>query len=443
MKPLQMLLAPFPPLCSKMNSAKVQNFLATSPGPNLLKRLMCDDPRDFKPKKALILSKVSRYEYEIYRHQVISDDELERVLTKRGSNFHLLKKHHEIHKSVESNLVEALQRRGIETKVCQRFEYTDNAVQWADIIFSAGGDGTFLMAASKILQNQKPLVGINTDPGRSEGYLCLPKHFSNKVDEAVEKITNGSFYWFLRKRLRITLIGQKDKITEKALELHSQQLKYPEYRYVELLNETTDAADHPLAEPGQSRTGGPEMNLSQRILPILALNEVFLGESLSSRVSYLEVKLDQDDVFKSRNSGLIISTGTGSTSWTFNVNKLTHQSVESLLKIVYETTHFPVNWKDERLVEAVTQKFNHNIVFDPEANMMTYTLRDPHSIGTFPAANEKRPRGHAERMEVKSRCFDACLVIDGSLSFKFNDGMRAVIEILEGDALRTVQLYSA
>ncbi len=40
------------------------------------------------------------------------------------------------------------------------------------------------------------------------------------------------------------------------------------------------------------------------------------------------------------------------------------------------------------------------------------------------------------------RCFDACLVIDGSLSFKFNDGMRAVIEIKDEDALRTMQLYS-
>jgi hypothetical protein len=35
----------------------------------------------------------------------------------------------------------------------------------------------------------------------------------------------------------------------------------------------------------------------------------------------------------------------GSTSWTFNINKLTHHAVESLLKIAYETTKFPLNWK--------------------------------------------------------------------------------------------------
>ena len=43
---------------------------------------------------------------------------------------------------------------------------------------------------------------------------------------------------------------------------------------------------------------------------------------------------------------------------------------------------------------------------------------------------------------MKSKCFDASLVIDGSLSYKFNDGTKAVIELLDEDALRTVQLCS-
>ena len=50
--------------------------------------------------------------------------------------------------------------------------------------------------------------------------------------------------------------------------------------------------------------------LGKRILPVLALNEVFLGENLSARVSYLEVKLDEEREFaKTRNSGLCVSTG--------------------------------------------------------------------------------------------------------------------------------------
>ena len=74
---------------------------------------------------------------------------------------------------------------------------------------------------------------------------------------------------------------------------------------------------------------------------------------------------------------------------------------------------------------------------------MCYTLRDPVSAGTFPTAVEKKPRGKAQRMEIKSRCFDACLVIDGSLSYKFNDGTRAIISIHDEDVLRTVHIYSS
>ena len=120
--------------------------------------------------------------------------------------------------------------------------------------------------------------------------------------------------------------------------------------------------------------------MSTRTLPILALNEVsysiyhwiewrltlikctkkyttvanfcitslqvFIGESLSSRVSYILVKFDDDQTFfKSRNSGMIVSTGTGSTSWTYNVNKLTNQSVESILRIIFETTGQQINFK--------------------------------------------------------------------------------------------------
>ena len=57
------------------------------------------------------------------------------------------------------------------------------------------------------------------------------------------------------------------------------------------------------------------------------------------------------------------------------------------------------------MVESITQKFNNEIVFDPELNQMAYSLRDPVSVGTFPASdsNERKPRGKVRRIVVKSR----------------------------------------
>lgn len=74
-----------------------------------------------------------------------------------------------------------------------RFEYTDANVEWADVIFTTGGDGTFLMAASKVLSRDKPVIGINSDPSRSVGYLCLPGDCTEDFPRALQKLLDGQF----------------------------------------------------------------------------------------------------------------------------------------------------------------------------------------------------------------------------------------------------------
>ena len=71
---------------------------------------------------------------------------------------------------------------------------------------------------------------------------------------------------------------------------------------------------------------------------------------------------------------------------------------------------------------------------------MVYTIRDQLLVTPLRKDNIK-PRGFAKSVRVKSRCFDASLVIDGGVSFSFNDGTRAHLEMLPEDALRTVTLY--
>lgn len=44
------------------------------------------------------------------------------------------------------------------------------------------------------------------------------------------------------------------------------------------------------------------------------------------------------------------------------------------------------------------------------------------------------------RIQISSRMWDASLVLDGGSSFRFNDGAIATLEILDEDALRTVEL---
>ena len=107
--------------------------------------------------------------------------------------------------------------------------------------------------------------------------------------EAVDMLLSGKFRWFFRRRLRISLTGDPAKISLPPVELKEQQLQYPEYRYMDLMNET--GCDHPFKE-----TESEEQEEFTRTLPILALNEIYIGESLSSRVSYLELQVSNSNM---------------------------------------------------------------------------------------------------------------------------------------------------
>ena len=71
--------------------------------------------------------------------------------------------------------------------------------------------------------------------------------------------------WFFRRRLRLTLIGDQEDIHEPAMELHLQKLQYPEFRYMDFLQEkSVSVDDHPLKQSFREK-----LNLCQDFFLIL------------------------------------------------------------------------------------------------------------------------------------------------------------------------------
>ncbi|KAH7642798.1 NAD kinase 2, mitochondrial [Dermatophagoides farinae] len=407
--------------CSSSSSSIVDHF------PN---------PATFRPKKVLVVGKFSRLEFEKHRNANLSEKQLAEHLENHGSDYKSLLYHHDIHVGNREHIVKCLQERNIECRVVNRFGYTQELIDWSDMIITSGGDGTYLLAANKIPNNGKPLIGVNSDPSRSVGHLCLDKRYSNRFDRALDAILTGRFEWDFRQRIRITLEGES--AFNDPVELHDQQLMQRECRFWDLDNihqlpgKSTKVNDIKKSTNGRRR----------RVLPHLALNEVFVGESLSSRVSYFEMAIDNRAKFKIKSSGTTICTGTGSTSWFFNINKLTPQCVSNLFNIINEERFNgqsppPMDPSDQQLVQRVTDRFNNSLIYSPSQLLMAYVIRDPVVFGTNFTNN---PRDFARKIVIKSRMTDAHIVIDGGLSYSFNDGSKASFEMFEQDALRAIKL---
>lgn len=205
------------------------------------------------------------------------------------------------------------------------------------------------------------------------------------------------------------------------MDLHEQQLSQEQHSRAHINERFQDQ---------RSDISGPHL------LPVRALNEVFIGESLSSRASYYEISVDDGPWEKQKSSGLNVCTGTGSKAWSYNINKVAHQAIEEILKMAkkHGSLNMPLNTE---LIQKVTNDYNDSLLYSPEEPKMFFSIREPIVNRVF---SSSRQRGFSSKVCVRSRCWDACMVVDGGTSFEFNDGAIASILIDTEDSLCTVLL---
>uniref|UniRef100_A0A4X1TB10 NAD kinase 2, mitochondrial n=3 Tax=Sus scrofa TaxID=9823 RepID=A0A4X1TB10_PIG len=343
----------------------------------------------FRPSRVVVVAKTTRYEFEQqrYRYAELSEEDLKQLLALKGSSYSGLLERHHIHTKNVEHIVDSLRNEGIEVRLVKRREYDEETVRWADAVIAAGGDGTMLLAASKVLDRLKPVIGVNTDPERSEGHLCLPVRYTHSFPEALQKFYRGEFRWLWRQRIRLYLEGTG--INPIPVDLHEQQLS---------LNQHSRAFNIERVHDERFEASGPQL------LPVRALNEVFIGESLSSR--------------------------------SFNINRVATQAVEDVLNIAIRQGNLSLPLNRE-LVEKVTNEYNESLLYSPEEPKILFSIREPIANRVF---SSSRQRCFTSKVCVRSRCWDACMVVDGGTSFEFNDGAIASMLINKEDELRTVLL---
>ncbi len=123
-----------------------------------------------------------------------------------------------------------------------------------DFVIAIGGDGTVLSASHYLID--KPLLAVNCSPNTSEGALT-----TINIDQLEDKLKD------------IKLNNFKDEKLERI-----------------------------------------EILINNKPLDLLSLNEVFIANEKAYLISKYKIKF-KDKIEEQRSSGLIFSTGTGSTAW--------------------------------------------------------------------------------------------------------------------------------
>lgn len=93
------------------------NLLST----NIVNRKLSEAPEpEFRFKKALIVTKLSRYEFEQHRNPKLTHIELEQMLRNRGTDYDALIDIHKAHKEFEARVANSFKQYGIDVKLSNR-----------------------------------------------------------------------------------------------------------------------------------------------------------------------------------------------------------------------------------------------------------------------------------------------------------------------------------
>ncbi|XP_046735775.1 NAD kinase 2, mitochondrial [Diprion similis] len=412
-------------------------FLKTSALLRRQSRIFARHESSFVPKRVLILTKVSRYYFERLREPNLSESQFRTKLIERGSDYDALLTSHNNDRKRELETKTVLEELNIEYRVTNRLTIDRNTFDWADLILPIGGDGTFLFSSNLIRDNKKRIMGINSDPSSSEGYLMLPEKYTRDIRLIFELLRSGDYNYVMRSRIRTTLKGKG--IWNPPFHMHEKwRVAGEEKQRVRYTDKDTAAENNHIlgfyVDDAFKADTAAEVPKERR-LPWLALNEVFVGESLSARTSTLEVNFgDEISWFKIKSCGLCASTGTGSTSWHKAINSLSPQVVDDVLKLAN------VKIEPSTKTEDISMEYNKRLQFPAEDTKIAYTIRDMIVGQTLPLPKGIQPRGYCKKLIIRSHCFDAGLVLDGGIAVPFNDGTIAVMEIHPEDSLRTIML---
>ncbi|KAL2717679.1 stAR-related lipid transfer protein 3 isoform X2 [Vespula squamosa] len=369
----------------------------------------------FVPKRVLIVAKLTRYHFEKLREPYLNEEQFRNKLLERGTDYDLLLDTYRATKDIENEVTKVLKKLKIEYKKVDRSTISRTDVAWADLVFPIGGDGTFLLAANLIFDNKTPILGINSYPSESKGFLMLPSYYTNHVSKIFELLKAGQYDILMRSRIRTTLKG--NEIWDPPFHMHEERNFLGVERFF----------SNGQLKPAKS------VPLNERKLPWLALNEAFVAEVLAAKMSTLLVKVDDEEkYYRIKSSGICISTGTGSTSWYKAINSVNPQLVRRIFRLLNDRTNFT-----DTEIDQICSKFNDSLHFKPEAQNICYAIRDMNVTNVFQVPKNLEQDNFCKKLTVRSLCFNGGLVLDGGIAVQFNLGTTAEFKIDPEGALRS------
>ena len=220
--------------------------------------------------------------------------------------------------SKESLVCKLMEKEGFEFKYHWKNSLKANDLRNIDLVISIGGDGTALSASHFLLD--KPLLAVNSAPGKSEGILTTLNY--HDLDRKLDEIKDGKVETELLERIEVYI---------------NNKLQNP-----------------------------------------IALNEVFIANGKAFLVSKYKLRIIKNGIKEEeqRSSGIIFSTGAGSTAWFNSAGGTPFSAQERFIKMLVREPYYGKLGKFFIVNETIDEKEEIEVIAGTKMVLAIDSIRE-------------------------------------------------------------------
>ncbi|ANQ07250.1 Uncharacterized protein PCOAH_00017880 [Plasmodium coatneyi] len=161
-----------------------------------------------------------------------------------------------------------------------------------------------------------------------------------------------------------------------------------------------------------------------------SINEVYIYEAVKNNICTY-INIDNKIVKKLKSTALLITSGTGSTAWAYNVNKIDKKKMKNIIDefvriqndVVKENIQ-PVNY------DLFSEYINNSICFHPSSKQMKCIVKEPVENSVYDSTDHVYD---CQYVNIRTCTSNTIVYIDGIYNIKIQPNDSVILHIKEGD----------
>ncbi|KMZ81397.1 hypothetical protein PVIIG_02824 [Plasmodium vivax India VII] len=165
-----------------------------------------------------------------------------------------------------------------------------------------------------------------------------------------------------------------------------------------------------------------------------SINEVYIYEAVKNNICTY-INIDNKILKKLKSTALLITSGTGSTAWAYNVNKIDKKKMKNIIDefvriqndVVKENIQ-PINY------DAFSEYINNSICFHPSSKHMKCIVKEPVENSVYDSTDHVY---NCQYVNIRTCTSNTIVYIDGIYNIKIQPNDSVILHIKEGDFIVT------